>query len=101
MATLGIEGFYTFTVIIDGALDIDEYVLTDANLHARILDVATDAAGDFEAGPDGDGFDTQVFFMWHDHPPTVEECSCVQYLTDHRPAYIFPQDLCHFSYDVV
>lgn len=89
MTSLGIEGFYELSVIVEGALAIGEYVLTAGDLAARIEDVATDAHAD--------GLETDVYILWHEHGPSVEDCTCVQYLTDHHPAYSFPADLVHFA----
>jgi hypothetical protein len=97
MITAAIPGFYTFTVIVDGALAVDEIILEAKDVQARILDIAKEAYADGQE--DGDGFDTEVYLLWHEHAPTVEDCSCVQYLTDHHPAYTFPADLCHFTTD--
>lgn len=29
----------------------------------------------------------EAYVVWHDHSEGLEECTCVQYLTDHQPYY--------------
>lgn len=72
------------SVVVDGALESEE-IFTDYLLESEyIRSVAEDALGD--------GYETEVYVIEHDHSPDDEECACVQYLTDHHPRYVFPRD---------
>ena len=39
-----------------------------------------------------DGLSTEVYVLWHEHENTVEDCACVQYLTDHNPYASFSKE---------
>ncbi|PZR66789.1 MAG: hypothetical protein DLM66_12875 [Candidatus Dormiibacter spiritus] len=65
------------SVVVNGALD-EERTFTDQLL----LDDYVAQVGE-EAG--GDGYPTEVFVVWHEHDPDVEECECAQFLTNHHP----------------
>jgi hypothetical protein len=65
------------TVIVDGALD-QEITFTDETLMRDFIDKIREDA-------ESDGYPTEVFVLYHEHEPG--DCECVQYVTDHRPAY--------------
>ena len=71
------------TVVVDGALEASE-VFTDYLLLEQFIKETRQAAED-------DGYPTEVYILEHDHSPSVEDCCCAQYATDHHPTYTFPE----------
>jgi hypothetical protein len=69
------------TVVVDGAVDSEERFYDYALMDEFIRSVEEDAKAD--------SYPTEVYIVYHEHKETEDECSCVQYLTDHHPAYTF------------
>lgn len=69
------------TVIVDGALDYEQDYYDYVMLDDAIRNVREDALDD--------GYHTEIYLIHHDHHPDGEECTCVQHLQDHNPAYVF------------
>ncbi len=71
------------SVVVEGAVEEDatfhDYLLFEEWLRG----VEEDAAGH--------GYLTEVYVIEHEHDDLKEdeECACVQYLTDHHPAYVY------------
>lgn len=65
------------SVVIDGAVDTDITLYSEEEVES-LVDRETMAYGSH-------GLDTDIYVLWHDHGITDEECSCVQYVTDHHP----------------
>lgn len=78
--------YVELSVIVEGALEIEEIFHDETLMRERINEIRSDA--------EGDGYRVEVFLLWHDHEDLAggEECFCVQYLTDHRPAVTFNPD---------
>ena len=74
--------YATITVVVEGAFE-DEADFFDYTLaEIAIRQAAEDAKLD--------GMRTEIFILEHEHEPG--DCECIQYLTDHHPAYVFPGD---------
>jgi len=77
--------YVTITVIVDGALESEDDFTDYALAEEWIREVARDA--------ENDGVLTEVYLLRHEHDPFEDgDCSCIQYITDHHPAYVFPLD---------
>ena len=74
------------SVIVDGALETEETFHDETLMSARVEEIKEDARGD--------GYPTEVFILYHEHDDLTgdQECACVQYVTDHRPAYAWNMD---------
>lgn len=72
--------YWQVDVVVDGALDVSETITEQAEFNELIEKIIDDA---------GDGKFTQVYVIEHWHSLDVEECGCVQFLTDHAPMYEF------------
>ena len=74
------HGYLEAYVIWEGALDQERTFRAANTEYARwALRIIRDALKE--------GADVQVYSIYHDHSPDVEDCACVQYLTDHSPDY--------------
>lgn len=67
------------TVVVDGAVEQEEQ-FTDYLLLEQFIDGVREDA-------EGDGYPTEVYVLYHEHEPGEDECTCVQYVTDHHPQY--------------
>lgn len=67
------------TTVWDGAVDSFDTVRSDGGLATLVRQVERDVKRS-DTAPH-----VQVFVQWHEHPITLEECSCSQYETDHHP----------------
>ena len=74
------------SVIVDGALDKEE-TFHDYALQAEFIDSVREDAR-------SDGYPTEVYILDHDHDHLGdgEECACIQYAQDHRPAHAWNMD---------
>lgn len=74
------------TVVVDGAEESCETFHDETLLREHIDQVREDARGD--------GYPTEVYVLYHEHSdlPDDGECACVQYVTDHKPAYAWNVD---------
>jgi hypothetical protein len=63
------------SVVVDGALE-DEQTFYDETLMAEFIREIEDEAR-------SDGYPTQVYVLFHDHPEG--ECECIQYVQSHKP----------------
>lgn len=71
------------STVVAGAEE-DREVFTDYMLYEVWLD-------DVRADAYDTGYRIEVYEVEHDHP-IGEDCECVQYLQDHRPAHVFNAD---------
>lgn len=69
------------SVVVNGALEESDTFLDYL--------VFEDWLESLKADAESHGYLTEVYAVEHDHPLSEDECTCVQYLTDHHPAYIF------------
>lgn len=74
--------YVTITVVVAGALELEEDFFDYALAEQAIRDAAEAA--------EGDGYRTEVYVLEHEHEPG--ECECAQFVTDHRPRWTFPGD---------
>lgn len=70
------------SVVVDGALEETE-TFRDESLMLDYVRTVQDEAN-------GHGYRTEVYVLEHDHEPA--DCSCVQYVQDHRPRWTFNGD---------
>lgn len=74
-------GFTEVSVIWAGALDES----------ATFGDNETDAMETFVAGVQRDASETtdavEIYALRHDHASDVDDCACMQYVTDHSPLW--------------
>jgi hypothetical protein len=82
------EGYTEAYVVVEGAQD-EEEVFEDTpgvskRFRAWLKRIQTAAKED--------GLKTEIYTIYHGHANDGEECSCVQYLTDHRPDYVFNKE---------
>lgn len=80
-------GYYDVSAVWNGAVD-EETTLTDDKQLEEWADKLKRAAA-WEATNGAEGADesrVELFVVYHDHSPELEDCSCVQYLTDHHAA---------------
>ena len=76
--------FVDVWVNVDGFRELDESFFTDAARVAFLRGVVLDA--------DRHGLLTEVYELRHPHPMWDEDCTCVQYSTDHRPTFTINGD---------
>lgn len=67
------------TVLVDGELENDETFFDETLMREFFAEIESDA--------EGHGYPTAIYVVYHDH--NHRECECVQYLTDHKPAFTF------------
>ena len=86
MSARGTGGYTEFTVIADGALD-EGLTLdwTDERYDVQQSQLLDSCERDARE----QGIEINVYIIEHEHEHTDEECACVQYLTDHNPAFTF------------
>ena len=72
-------------VIVEGALDESETIFTDEALESFIQGIERVANEDHQH--------TEVYVLWHEHSPYIDECGCAQYVTDHHPQYEFNKEV--------
>lgn len=75
------------TIIVDGAVEKEEVFGENT---AEEFDLWLSQEKEFAMAHPTQR--TEIYLLEHDHPPDVEDCSCVQYVTDHHP---------HWSWDKV
>lgn len=68
--------------IVDGASGREGNLTDYLRAGEFVRSIAQDAASD--------GVETEVYVIMHNHAPG--ECECAQFLTDHHPTWIFPED---------
>lgn len=74
-------------VVVNGALE-DEATFGDSA--GELLDLwLYEQKNQAMAHPDQR---TEIYLTEHGHSPDLEDCSCVQYLTDHHPFWAFGGD---------
>lgn len=71
--------YATLSVVVDGALELEEDHTDDTVLRERLREIADDAAQH--------GLRTDVYILQHAHDETDHECHCMQYVQDHRPVH--------------
>lgn len=77
----GPSEYWEVSVIIAGALDQTEEFTDREDVEEFLTNLRACAlAEDFTA---------EVYVQYHGHAPTVSECACAQYETDHKPDHIF------------
>ena len=69
------------TVIVAGAVEETATFADETLMNDWLKDIEDDA--------ETSGYRIEVYVVWHDHDFDVEECACVQYLTDHHPTYVY------------
>jgi hypothetical protein len=69
------------SVIVDGALGESETFTDYLLLEEYVRTIEEEAAGH--------GYPTEVYVVEHNHALDVDDCACVQYLTDHHPQYAY------------
>ncbi len=68
-------------LICEGAVERDETFATYA-------EAETWAANELEQyAAEAPGASVEIYLTDHEHAPEVEDCACVQYLTDHHPTF--------------
>lgn len=75
-----VASYVEATVIVDGMLD-EEEIFNDGQAEELNMWLAQQK----ERAMAHPRRETEIYLMDHGHPPDVEDCSCVQYLTDHHP----------------
>ncbi len=81
-------GYYDVSAVWNGAVEEEETVSDNGDALDVWLELRKKAA-QFEASNGAEGAESSIvelFVVHHDHDITDEECSCIQYLTDHHPA---------------
>jgi hypothetical protein len=73
--------YFDVSVIVNGALE------ETAEFYDYL--VFEDWLESLKSDAESHGYLTEVYVIEHDHSPAVEDCVCVQYLTDHHPAHVF------------
>lgn len=76
------DGYDTVTVTVAGAVETVREFSDAAERDQFIRSVAADA--------ERDGTRTELYILEHSHGRDVERCTCMQFETDHRPEYVFP-----------
>ena len=71
------EWYAEVSVIVAGVLEETETHTDETTLREFITALEKEA--------EGHGYPTQVYIIYHRHPPS--ECGCLETLTDHHPAY--------------
>ena len=76
---LELDGYIEAWVIADGAVsDSQTFKFSEGK---QLDDWLRDKKGDAMRGTAR----VEIYLLSHDHPADVEDCACVQYLTDHSP----------------
>lgn len=76
-----ISAYADVSVIVDGALEREEMITDETALTDYLAMVESDARDD--------GIRAEVWIIWHDHSPSVDECSCAQYVTRHEANVVY------------
>lgn len=76
-----IHQHWTVVTVVEGTLEDEDRVFSQEELDDKIQEIALLSAQD--------GVPTQVWVLYHPHPPADRECACVQYLTDLSPHITF------------
>jgi len=76
--------YWDVTVVVAGAVDEDrtfgdsDREMVERGAFLAEVKRAAESLGDETV---------EVYELFHDHPMSVEDCACAQYLTDHHPSY--------------
>src|SRR5262245_40894860 len=73
----GVMAYADVSIIVEGALEEEQRLHTDAEVDELVTRVEREAKAD--------GLETEVYVLWHDHDEADEECACIQYAQDHHP----------------
>lgn len=83
----GYTGYISAEVIVEGAVD-DTKIFAGAGQEGDLREYLMYV----EAAAEDDGLKTQVYIMRHEHPMWEDEqCQCIQFETDLKPAHTFPK----------
>lgn len=89
-------GYLEVSVLWEGALENVVIIPDGANARVDTVYGSEVPASDleelatyFEREVAGKSDTVEIFTLHHGHDNDGEECSCVQYATDHRPAFTF------------
>ena len=81
------QSYVQATLVVDGALDDEQTFGED---ESELLEVWLD--NNKVLAIEHPEQRTEIYLLEHGHPPDMEECSCVQYLTDHHPFWAYGGD---------